>query len=404
MIKVRNSYKKNLKRFISMLAAVLSGFSLLASSACNNAKTIEDYPEPVVVTSSPAQEEEDKEVSAVKEEDKEEKIDEVFLDEFDSLKERGKFEYNPAAVHPVYKMEMKKNPKVVRVAKLILQAVYNVEPTLVLDGDYECSDSEFNLAKELAGLSSPMIYCVEFDSEDKITYNITYFPTYSTNEFLEVDVVGGLSPEEARARFEDYEDIVTGIINNNLTDKDDNMQRAAKIYKALIEEFELDYESMQEEESTEEEEVPEEVHYLSDFSYIDVVNTKKVSPWMLLDLYNFIMVQLNVSTIQVGASGMYKPQSNAKMNEIVDNSRGWAWTVVQDGDNAYNCDIILDKIALDVQRETFDGYESEMIYFGMSDEKRGESFKVYYEVVLDTLNPVGAQGLPKCEENYDLKL
>ena len=404
MIKVKNSYKKNLKRFISVLVSVLTGFSLLAASACNKPKTIEDYPEPVVITSAPATEDEGKEVSTAKEEEKEEKIDEVFLDEFDSLKERGKFEYNPTALHPVYKMEMKKNPKVVKVAKLILQAVYDVEPTLVLDGDYECSDSEFDLARKLAGMSSPMIYCVEFDSEDKITYNITYFPTYSTNEFLEVNVEGGISPEEAKAKFEDYEDLVTGIINNNLTDKDDNMQRAAKIYKALIEEFELDYESLKEEENTEEEEVPEEEHYFSNNSYLDVVNSKKISPWLFLDLYDFFMVQLNVRTIQVGASGQYKPQTYAKMDEIVNNSRGWAWLVVYDGDNSYNCDIILDKIALDVQRETFEGYESELIYFGMSDKKRDESFKVYYELVLQTLNPVGAQGLPKCENDYKLDL
>ena len=92
------------------------------------------------------------------------------------------------------------------------------------------------------------------------------------------------------------------------------------------------------------------------------------------------------------------------MDEIVNNSRGWAWLVVYDGDNSYNCDIILDKIALDVQRETFEGYESELIYFGMSDKKRDESFKVYYELVLQTLNPVGAQGLPKCENDYKLDL
>ncbi|MBR5917200.1 MAG: hypothetical protein IKZ76_03870, partial [Lachnospiraceae bacterium] len=117
MNKRNAGYKKSLKRLLSFMMSALFVFSLFAGSGCNKANTIEDYPEPVTVTASVDTEEDGEsentaDTSAKPAED-EEVLDEVLSPEYDSLREKGEFEFNPVAVNPVFKMEMKNNPKVV---------------------------------------------------------------------------------------------------------------------------------------------------------------------------------------------------------------------------------------------------------------------------------------------------
>ena len=63
----------------------------------------------------------------------------------------------------------------------------------------------------------------------------------------------------------------------------------------------------------------------------------------------------------------------------------------------------MDKMALDSQRENFEEYESDMLFFGMSDDKRNKSFTVYYTQVFEAISPVNATSVPKCEEDYEFK-
>ena len=64
----------------------------------------------------------------------------------------------------------------------------------------------------------------------------------------------------------------------------------------------------------------------------------------------------------------------------------------------------MDKMALDSQRESFEEYESDMLYFGMSDERRQKSFTIYFTRGFETVNPVNSTSVPVCEEDYKLEL
>ncbi|MCR5848550.1 MAG: hypothetical protein K6G75_10590 [Lachnospiraceae bacterium] len=402
-----NEFNGILKKSITLLLGAVCVLSLTTSVACTNAKKVEDYPESEIET--PA-ENEDPEVSEVEiRDDSEDDLTEL-LSEFDSLKERGSYTYNPVIVHPVYKQEIKNNPKIIRAAKIILQAVYDCETEFTLSGEDECSQDEFNLANNLAQFSSPMSSAVTIERIDEENYSIIYFPTYvSDNDGNSADagvsnpygykIEGGVSPEEAAKRFAEYEDYVTEIINRNLTDKDDSMQRAAKIYKALIEDLELDYGD--EEDSTEE--VDPAANYLMTINTtsIDIFNSKKLTPTRFVELYQYIMVQLNVDCIVIGANGQYQEQPFETLNSMLSNPQaGWLWPIITVGENSYNCDIMMDKVALDDQRKSFEEYESDLLYFGMSDKKREESYISSFKIPLQSLNPMKQQGIPECKEDY----
>lgn len=407
----------NLKRIsktaISYLLSAAFVVSMLAGSGCNNPKIIEDYPEPVSITETvdegePADGESETETKPAQKE--EEDLDEALRANYDSIKETGEFIYNPIAINPVFKMELKNNPRLVRIAKKMLQAIYDCSPELVLDGDEACTEAEFNLARELAALSSPFVEIAEFDTEDNETYTITYFPTYTYDEFGEAQITDGVSTDEAKKKIEAYTDLVTEIINTNITDKDDEMQRAAKIYKYLIENYELDYSEFESEDVVEEDEdgypKGQVISYnTAENSYIDVFAEDTMYYWYFLRFYEYLMVQLNVDCMLVGCMGEYHDQSFSKMGKVFDGSdRGWVWLIVKNGDDAYHCDMIMDKLALDSQRESFEDYKSDMLYFGMSDEKRNKSYQMYWTRIFESVNPVNSTSLPQCEKDYVLLL
>ena len=227
MNKKNAGYEKNLKRLMSFMMSVLFAFSLLAGSACNNAKTINDYPEPVTVT-APSDAENNEGNTAENDtkpaEKEEETLDEALLPEYDSLREKGVFEFNPTAVNPVFKMEMKNKPKIVRVAKEILEAVHDAKPSCELTGDLACNEAEMKLARSLAELSSPVCYCVDISTEDMETYTISYFPSYESDQFGDETMTGAISEEEAKEKIDAYKELCENLINETLTDKDDECE------------------------------------------------------------------------------------------------------------------------------------------------------------------------------------
>ena len=411
MNKRNAGYKKSLKRLLSFMMSALFVFSLFAGSGCNKAKTIEDYPEPVTVTASvdtkeDGESENTADTSAKPAED-EEVLDEVLSPEYDSLREKGEFEFNPTAVNPLYKMEMKKNPKIIRVTKEILAAVHDAKPSFELTDELSCSEAEFKIAWALAEISSPVVYDVYYDTEDSETYTITYFPTFEYNEFNERSVTGGLSEEEAKEKIDAFKEVCEKMINETLTDKDDDMQRAAKIYKKLIETYEFrypDFESGNIEDS--EEEIVTDSFETNSF-LVDQVLEGKLGAWQFLDLYEGLLVQLNVESMMVGALGQYHKQDFSLLDATMTYDSGdssFVWTIVYYDDKAYHCDILMDKMALDSQRESFEEYESDMLYFGMSDERRQKSFTIYFTRGFETVNPVNSTSVPVCEEDYKLEL
>ena len=130
----------------------------------------------------------------------------------------------------------------------------------------------------------------------------------------------------------------------------------------------------------------------------------KMHAWQFLEFYEALMVQLNVNSMMVGALGQYHEQKFPLLDKAMDsNDGGYVWTIIKYDDKAYHCDILMDKMALDSQRENFEEYESDMLFFGMSDDKRNKSFTVYYTQVFEAISPVNATSVPKCEEDYEFK-
>ncbi|MBP5494086.1 MAG: hypothetical protein J6X97_03250 [Lachnospiraceae bacterium] len=400
----------NLKRIsktvISYLLSAAFVFTMFAGSGCNNAKTIEDYPEPVSITASAGTDNEDEDQTTAanntKPVEEEEKLDEALLPEYDSLRETGVYEFNPVAVNPVFKMEVKNNPKVVRVTKEILEAVHDAKPSFELSGDLACTEGEFKIARTLAELSSPVVYCVDIDTEDLETYTIKYFPSYESDEFGEEFITGAISEEEAKEIIDAYKEVCEKTINGAVTEKDDDMQRAAKIYKTLIETFELVYPDPEEEKMDDSEEGMITESFETEDYVVNQIISGKMHSWQFLEFYEALMVQLNVNSMMVGALGQYHEQNLALLDKTMEiNEGGYVWTIITYDDKSYHCDILMDKMALDSQRENFEEYESDMIFFGMSDDKRNKSFTVYYTQVFESISPVNATSVPKCEEDYE---
>ena len=403
-------FLENLKRFLSFMMSALLTFLVFAGSGCNNAKTIEDYPEPTTVTASSDTGNGDEANTASQNGEKpvekeEEILDESLLPEPDSLREKGVFEYNPTALNPVFKMEMKNNPKIVRVAKEILSAVHEAKPTFELSGDLSCTEAEMKLARALAELSSPVCYCVDIDTEDFETYTLSYFPSYEEDHFGDETMTGAISEEEAKEKIDAYIEICEKLINETVTDKDDDMQRAAKIYKKIIETYEFEYPNSAEENMEDSEGMVTESYETEDYVVSQIISGK-MHAWQFLEFYEALMVQLNVNTMMIGSMGKYHDQSFTLLDKTMDedNDGGFVWMIVMVDDKAYHCDILMDKMALDSQRESFEEYESDMLYFGMSDETREKSFTMYYTQIFESINPVNKTSVPKCEEDYKPEL
>jgi hypothetical protein len=402
----------NLKRIsktvTSYLLTAAFVIAMLAGSGCNKPKTIEDYPEPVSISETTGTETEAEGKTTVENDTKpaeeEEKLDEALLPEYDSLRETGVYEFNPVAVNPVFKMEMKNNPKVIRATKEILAAVHDAKPSFELSGDLACTEAEFKIARTLAELSSPVVYCVDFETEDLETYTIKYFPSYESDEFGEEFLTGSISEDEAKEKIDAYKEICEKTINGAVTDKDDDMQRAAKVYKALIENFEFEYPDPEEESMDDSEEGMITESYETEDYVVSQIVSGKMHAWQFLEFYEALMVQLNVNSMMVGALGQYHEQNFPLLDKAMEiNDGGYVWTIIKYDDKAYHCDILMDKMALDSQRENFEEYESDMLFFGMSDDKRNKSFTVYYTQVFEAISPVNATSVPKCEEDYEFK-
>ena len=402
----------NLKRIsktvISYLLSAAFVFTMFAGSGCNNAKTIVDYPEPVSITETTGTETNDEGKTTANNNtqpvEEEETLDEALLPNYDSLKETGVYEFNPVAVNPVYKMEMKNNPKVIRATKEILAAVHDAKPSFELSGDISCTEAEFKIARALAELSSPVVYCVDFETEDLETYTIKYFPSYESDEFGDDILTGSISEDDAKEKIDAYKELCEKTINSAVTDKDDDMQRAAKIYKTLIENFEFVYPDPEEENVDDSEDGMITESYETQDYVVDQIISGKMHSWQFLEFYEALMVQLNVNSMMVGALGQYHEQNFALLDKTMEiNDGGYVWTIIKYDDKAYHCDILMDKMALDSQRENFEEYESDMLYFGMNDDKRNKSFTVYYTQVFEAISPVNKTSVPKCEENYEFK-
>ena len=163
------------KRIISAITAALMIFAI----GCTN-KTIDttDYPTPIGEETGSAQtsntEKEAKGnggyLSGVSDED-------VVKPEKNSLKEDGKYTYNPAVIPKWILEEYKDNPKIIRVSKEILIAINNCDTEYVLDENLKMTDEDIELVSNIVYASNPIASVVYWElNETKNVYKILYFP------------------------------------------------------------------------------------------------------------------------------------------------------------------------------------------------------------------------------------
>ena len=397
---IKTRLKTNIKKRFSLLLSFVMTFAILMANGCvKKPAVIEDYPEVQVIVED---ETEDVDVPEVIEDE------EIVVDKdtvtrgYDSIYETGSFVFNPEAISIQYTEEMKNKEASYKAAKIILKALDECEEQIELTEEDGIDDMEFNRGLKLARINSPMAACVDITIVEPNVYKVSYFPTISEDhrEIYESDT----DIAEVERKYTAFKEYVTDAINNNITADDDYMERAAKIYKFMIENIELE----QDNEFLETAALTNPMTLILesyDTDIIDVPETQKLDYGHFLLLYDYFLTQLNVEhVIDVGGGREYDVPTDS-IKEAMDIIHGnWLWIVVTDEEQySYHCDILMDKMLLDEQRKSKSDYESDMVFFGMSDDTRNKSIKMlgsYIALTMNSnLNNNGGSTI-KCEKDY----
>ncbi len=387
------------KRLLSIVTSALCVFMLIGNVACAP-KTVDlnDYPTPIE-TEVKVEDGNEEEGEEVEEKPVIQDLPEELRPDPDTLRERGTYVYNPTAIHPAYREQVKENTTIIRVAKIIMQSVYDLEDTIDLK-DEECTSAEFKLAYQLAAISSPLVNVAYINYDDMDNITITYFPSVEYDEFNEVIYGEESNKDAAKDTFENFENYVTETINNNLTADSTDAERAEVIYTQIIKDLTLKY-SDNENAASVEDQVKglDGQQDVGKYSLVDQVYAGELDFSSFVMLYQFFMTQLNINCLVVGAMADYQPQNFSKIDAEMEGSSGWFWEIITVEDKSYNCDILFDKMALDSQREEFEDFEPDLKYFGMSDATRDKSVKVYYKQIGTTIIPTKSISVPACPDD-----
>ena len=391
----------NLKRGMSLGLSIVMTFAVLMANGCEKAKTIDDYPEVQVIVDDETDNVDVPEVI----EDEEVVVAKETIDRgYDSIYDTGSFIYNPEAINPYIKDEMKNKEASYKAAIIILKAIHERQTEIELSDEDGIDDMDFSRGFKLARMSNPEAACIDITMVESNRYEISYFPTVSADghEIFE----GDISMSEVENRLSAFEEYVTNTINNNITADDDYMERAEKIYKVLIEDIEL----------VEDEELliksgrsnpMDEVLASYDTAIIDVTENKKLNQFQFIFLYDFFLSELNIKHVYAASVGDIGDVPTDSIKEALELTYGvWYWMIVADEENNfYHCDILMDKMLLDEQRRTQKDYKSDMVFFGISDKTRKETLDirgVSVVLTMDSSNSThnSASGVSECKEDY----
>ncbi|MBR5066842.1 MAG: hypothetical protein IKX08_04255 [Lachnospiraceae bacterium] len=402
---------KKLKIFNRTAALILTA-ALLSVYGCNNkGKTIDPdfYPTEIIEEEEEVTEAENT-VSSISEVAPEKLTDEdVLKPELNSLKENGKYEYNPKIIPDWILKQFENNPKIIRVAKQALVAIDNCETEFVIDDDLELTDDEAQYVYGVLYYSNPLSTVVSTypSEEDPHVYKLSYFQQYALGEEDENGIptsyqyMGESTPEEARVTIEAFKDYVTETINENLTSDMSDAEMASIIYKKLLTDIELEVESIDNYMNFNAQ------NYVSGEQITGVLDKKFTSGPEFVRLYSFFLTQLQIENREaVGTSGYFTSDLKTQLGEDAPISYYWAWQVLYLDGDYYNCDINLEAIVFKKTYMDIEGAEPDMLYFGMSDDKRNESYKVgkssiYYA---DTIvyNNGTVENVPNCPKDLDI--
>ena len=390
---------KKLKIFNRTAAIILSAV-LLSVYGCNNkGKTIDPdfYPTAEVIEETEIANEE----KTTENKTSETVVDEIpedgiLVPEEDTFR-KGKYVYNPLVIPDWILKTFENNPKIIRVSKMALRAIDNCETEFVLDEDLSLTQDELDQVYYVLFLSNPLTSVVGvYETEEKNVYRLSYFPQYDLEERK---YIGESDPEEARKQIEDFKDYVTETINNNLTSDMSDTEIAAILYKQIVSDIKLEVpESASLEINTEESAATGEI--------IKGIFNKKYSTGLEFSrLYAFFLTQLHIECRNViGTSGFFTNEVKSELQELTPISYYWDWQVLLLDGDYYNCDIALEAAVFAKKYQGAEGAEPDMNYFGMSDKKRNESYKigkssVYFEDTLDYKAP--NETVPNCPTDLD---
>ena len=410
------------KKLTATTLTIIISLILPFSTACNNKPVVNEYPEAVVDDTNVDPDTNDENTDDT---DPNSEYDEALLPEYDSLKEEGKYHFDPAKLNRYYKMQVSDNPKIILIAKRILEEVYECHATFELDGEYECTDAEFQMAYALAARCNPIMDVVRVEREENTTFVVKYFPYATRDDNFQITYDEGIAPEEAKVVFDEFADVITAMINDNLTQENTEKERAEIIYKAIVDNTNVKYnsayttaknpEDVPKAPSEDDEEFDEEAQaiFMADMEaaqinglingkcFLERINTNELSQTDTIALYSFVLTQLNIDCMIIGAQGMYEPQNIKLLDDTMNGLNFWLIVNIEGKD--YHCDIRFDKAMLDSQRIDFPDSEVNFKYFGMSDAKRKESFNYDPATVTGqgTINPMKAVEIPECPDDLN---
>ena len=130
---------------------------------------------------------------------------------YDSIYDTGTFVFNPEAVNPAIKEEMKNKETSYKVGIDILNAIHEHKTEFEPTGNDEVDELDFNRGFKLARTTSPMATCVDITMVDTNKYKINYFPAVSADGSIELDEDTDMS--EVENRLNAFEEYITEMIN-----------------------------------------------------------------------------------------------------------------------------------------------------------------------------------------------
>ncbi|MCR5848823.1 MAG: hypothetical protein K6G75_12015 [Lachnospiraceae bacterium] len=406
-----DSVKRNFTRILTLVFSV----SFITLSGCNN-QIIDssDYPTPV--NEGNINEGNDSGGDKTTEDDNLPLYAEALKPEPNSIKENGRYVYNPVDIPREYLNQYKDKPKIIKVAKDYLYAIDNVSTEFEVDLPEEemLTEEEFTQAMIIASMSNPIASAVDMIPIDDNTYELKYFPSYYIDPESYNSEFGGfsfesrddISTDEAGKYFENFTSYVTDTINKCLSPEDSEIEMASKLYKQIIKDMELEIAepTMIDDASVRDASEPA---FLSGSVIRSVSERKFVGENDFCTFYIFLLNQVHIEAIDIMA---YNGVFNDKGKEIVSKRSAeemfWEWVIISADGKYYHCDPVLEKLAYDKLYADVRGVDPDMDYFGMSDTKRCETFKFsrtslsIYNDPAAFMGPGNGSQAPECEENY----
>lgn len=378
------------KRFLTQLTAVTLAICVIFLSSCAPKKIDgEEYPGFVPIEETVTEKKvEEKEIPVEDIVEKGGMTDSEFEELIkipDPFEETGKFQFCPGAIPENYARQYREKPEIVFVAKQMLTAVYNGASEFSIAPEYELSTDEAWLAEELAAKACPLADACSIGAhlEDPLTYSVIYMPKNDIvldengdidderSSFTDMDAV------EAKKVIGDFTDFVKSLIDRNIKKEDSDMEKAEKIYEALVKEVayreKRPYEDSMYIEFTEEgmEALRGETTLVE-----DIINDHATSKNRIPFLYQYILTQLNIECMTVTSSGAYVSQGYEKLDKEMGSDGRLVWNVIVIDGIPYNCDMAFDMIVYEAEKGANKDYEPVMKYFGMSDSTRAQSFVI----------------------------